>query len=334
MRLKTITAATMTQAMAALRAELGDDAIIVSTETLRDGVKIVAALEEPDPIIGGTGGRYEDTAPYNSTAATDPVDQVHEALMSHGLPNALLERLVDASFLAGTDEPVSALAGALGRCFAFQNLTDAGRSRPIILIGTPGVGKTVTAAKLAARAVLGKRRVRMFTTDTVRAGAVEQLQAFARVLALPFATAETDRELALKAGAIAADELVLIDTAGVNPYSTRDMAELAGLVKAIPAEPVLVMAAGGDVVDAMELAHCFRSLGVARLLATRLDMARRLGSLLAAADAAGLALTDYGMTPSVAGGLARFEPISLAKMLMPQTFSEQPAHVATRGMRL
>ena len=58
---------------------------------------------------------------------------------------------------------------------------------------------------------------------------------------------------------------MLIDTAGVNPYSAPASRELRGLVAAAAAEPVMVLPAGGDAVDTMEMARSFRDLGCARM---------------------------------------------------------------------
>ena len=49
MRLRTFTAATMSEAMALVRARLGADAIIVSTEEGDDGAtRVTAAVEQPE----------------------------------------------------------------------------------------------------------------------------------------------------------------------------------------------------------------------------------------------------------------------------------------------
>jgi flagellar biosynthesis protein FlhF len=325
MRLKTLNAPTMAQAMELLRRELGLDAIIVSTETTAHGVRIVAALEEAEPVL--TPPPVEG----DLGADIDPIDAVHEALLGHGLPNPLLDRLVDASFLAGADDPLAALTGALAAVFSFRSLGGLGPIQPIILVGPPGAGKTVTAAKLATRAVLAGRKARLITTDTIRAGAVDQLDAFARVLKLPLATADTPQRLARLVAAAQPDEQVLIDTAGINPYLARDMGELSGLLKAVSAEPVLVLPAGGDAVEAMEQASAFAPLGISRLLATRLDMVRRLGGLLAAAHAAQVALADYGDSPSVADGLLPLDPGSLARLLMPDRSHAFSGHSVSRG---
>jgi flagellar biosynthesis protein FlhF len=331
MRLRTLIAPTMGQAMDMLRRELGDDAIIVSTETTDHGTKIVAAIEEDEPEVPSYGTVSGD--PLGSNMAEDPIDVVHEALLLHGLPNRLLERLIDTSFVVGADEPIAALAGALGEIFTFDPLVGRGPNQPLILFGAPGAGKTVTVAKLAARAVFAKRKVRLITTDTIRAGGIEQLEVFARIMKLPLHIAETDRQLARLVDGCAPDEYVLIDTPGVNPYSPRDMAEIQSFAKAVPAEPVLVLAAGGDVVDAMEQAQEFATLGITRMLVTRLDMVRRLGSILAAADAAAFAFSDCSITPAVADGLNPIDPMGLAKMLMPEPKPASTAQQVTQGLR-
>jgi flagellar biosynthesis protein FlhF len=332
MRLRTLIAPTMGQAMDMLRRELGDDAIIVSTEHTDHGIKIVAALEESESEVPNIGTVVAD--PLGSGPAEDPIDLVHEALLLHGLPNRLLEKLIDASFIVGADDPLEALAGALSQLYRFAPLAlPLGPNQPLMLFGAPGAGKTVSVAKLAARAVFAKRKVRLITTDTIRAGGVEQLEVFGRIMKLPLHIAETDRQLARLVEAAAPDEFVLIDTPGVNPYSARDMAEVAGLAKAVAAEPLLVMAAGGDVVDSMEQAQEFATLGISRMLVTRLDMVRRLGSMLAAADAATLAFSDCSMTAAVADGLNPIDPMGLAKMLMPEPVPQSTAQQVTRGVR-
>jgi flagellar biosynthesis protein FlhF len=332
MRLRTLIAPTMGQAMDMLRRELGEDAVIVSTETNDHGVKIVAALEEAEAAIPNIGTVTAD--PLADAPVDDVIDLVHEALLVHGLPNRLLEKLIDASFVVGADDAQAALAGALERLYDFDPITLArGPKQPLMLFGAPGAGKTVTVAKLAARGVFAKAKVRLITTDTIRAGGVEQLDVFARAMKLPLHIAETDRQLARLIDAAQPDELVLIDTPGVNPFSARDMAEIAGLAKAVAAEPILVLAAGGDVVDSMEQAQEFATLGIVRMLVTRLDMVRRLGSMLAAADAAKLTFCDGSTTPSVADGLTALDPMGLAKMLMPQPVAISTVQMMPRGIR-
>src|SRR4029453_15948032 len=78
-------------------------------------------------------------------------------------------------------------------------------------------------------------------------------------------------------------EQVLIDSAGRNPFDADDMNDLG---------PGLVLPAGCDAAEAAEVGSSFRELGARRLLLTRLDMTRRLGSLLAIAYEAPLSFFD------------------------------------------
>jgi flagellar biosynthesis protein FlhF len=177
--------------------------------------------------------------------------------------------------------------------------------------------------------VLARRRVRLLSTDMVRAGAVEQLAAFARVLDLPLETAEGERKLARALLARRTTEIVLVDTAGINPFNAHDRDELAGLIAAAQAEPLFVLPAGGDLYDTIDMAGVFRELGCRRFVATRLDMVRRLGTLLAAAAQAGLVFSEAGVAPSVVGGLLALSPQALAGLLLPGT---APALLASESV--
>ncbi|HWK43261.1 MAG TPA: hypothetical protein VNT30_00970, partial [Stellaceae bacterium] len=75
MRLRTFTARTMADAMRKLREELGDDAILVSTETGRGGVRLVAAVDEPadDPVFPGRAN--DDHAEHDPDSDDD--DELH-----------------------------------------------------------------------------------------------------------------------------------------------------------------------------------------------------------------------------------------------------------------
>lgn len=170
---------------------------------------------------------------------------------------------------------------------------------PLIFVGTPGAGKTLTCVKLATRHVLAGREPLIVTTDVERAGAVEQLAAFARVLGIVFAVATTRRALEKALGRARPGQPVLVDTAGANPFSPGG---LAALIEGL-GQPVLVQPAGLCPEEAREEAAAFHAMGVRHLLPTRLDVARRIAGTLAAARV-GLALTEGSSGPDPVRGLA------------------------------
>jgi flagellar biosynthesis protein FlhF len=234
-------------------------------------------------------------------------------LAMHGLAPELIEKILAAALPYDAEEPLVALSSALATLYPFKPVETGSR---ILLAGPPGAGKTVTAAKLAARTVLAGGRVRLINADTARAGAIDQLASFARILAVPLSGAGTPQDLRQAVQNADPAELVLIDTAGINPWNPGERAELRALVDASAAEPLLVLPAGGDAVDTMELVRIFRDEGCARLAVTRLDLARRLGSIVATADALRLGFAEAGLSSAIADGLSPFNPVLLARLLL------------------
>ncbi|MGG5808897.1 GTP-binding protein [Falsiroseomonas sp. CW058] len=289
MRLRTIQAPRMADAMARLRAELGEDAVILSTRRTGDGVEVTAAQEPDDePLV---------IAPGDAT----PARAIPPALLRHNLPPALAARL------GGVPLPA-----ALAAAFRFEPLP--AEARPLLLAGPPGAGKTLTAAKLATRFVLSGRAPLLVTADGRRAGATEQLAAFARVLGLPLAVAASPSALAKALARREAGQPAIVDLPGCDPFRPAETRALVAFRDAAGGAPVLVLPAGLDAEEAAETARAFHLLGCRHLLPTRLDAARRLGGVLAAADA-GLAFTEAGIGPDAAGDLVAMDAAWLAERL-------------------
>lgn len=307
MRLKTFTAASMGEAMQLVKDHLGPDAIIVSTQKGEGGVgvRITAAIEAADEL----------EEEYGETTAEIEED-IADALSQHNVPAELSDRLIRTANSLDTDDPLIAMAGALDHHFKFQPLSKATK-KPIVLVGLPGAGKTLTAAKIATRAVMRKKPVNMITTDTVRAGGYDQLAAFTRVLKVDLMSASTPAELQDAMNACVEGGVTVIDCAGGNPFDEEDVRAQVALIKAVDGEVVLVAAAGGDPLEAAEMAEAYAAMGARRLITTRIDIARRLGAVLAAADAGRLTFAEVGISAAVADGLAPLNPISLARLLRP-----------------
>ncbi len=287
MRLKLYRAATVPEAIARIRAEMGAEALILGTRRVSDGVELTAALEpktHPPPPSPTEIGR---------TAA----------LAFHAVP----ERL-HAALSAGD------LAQALEKTLAFGRLPLT--SRPLLLTGPPGAGKTLTAVRLATRLVLEGIAPMVITADGNKAGATEQLLAFTRLLDLPLTVAGDPVALARVLAPPRDPVPVLIDAPGIDPFQADQAKMLRALIAASGACVALVLPAGLDPAEAADVGCAYAEAGAAFLVATRLDVSRRFGGILAAADAARLALTDAGIGPGAADGLVELTPEFLAARLL------------------
>lgn len=319
MRIMKFEGATMRDAVAKVKQELGDQAVIVATRQIRRGLiggtayEISAAIEDDAHVLGPTSGgplsaygSPPPLAPFATAPAPAPTprdDAELEKLMAP-LRSELrsLRALVRAS---GDSRSTTELRGELAslrklvenlapnvvatpapaptsrRATPSLALTQPSAARAILLVGPTGAGKTTTIAKLAARAALIEgRTVHLVTLDDYRIGGVDQIRTFAELIGIPLHVAPTQDQLR----ELCEDEgaLTLIDTAGRSPRDTRAIAELAELVEGLPVETHLVVPAALSPVAIDDFARRYRALAPARLLFTKLDEVEEVTELAAA----------------------------------------------------
>lgn len=329
MRLKTFSAKTMKEAMQMVRDAIGEDAVIIATrDEPGGGVRVTAALD-PDarPAFADEGvptdkKEFEDWLYAGDDDSASVVEEITEAMLRHAVPEEVLDHIVSAASVMGLDDSRTALSAALQNIFTFKPLPQNGYSRALMAVGPPGAGKTLAIAKLAARATMNGLKAAVITTDTVRAGGVEQLEAFTRLMKIPLKKASDVSSLKAAMAEFSGVDQLLIDTPGANPFQPESLKELARMIASGPIEPIMVMPAGLDADESGEMARVFAALGARALLPSRIDVARRLGGLLAAAHQGNLALTDASDTARVADGLVTLTSKRLTQLLMPRAKAE------------
>lgn len=295
--------------MAMVRDELGPDALILANREVEGGVELTAAQEyspEPPPsrppLERNPVAKPPERAPAPLQIAAAEIAR-SGTLRWHGVPADLAVRL-------GRGD----LADTLRATLRFGSLPLRRGDQPLLLVGPPGAGKTLTAARLATRLKLSGQSSMIITADGRRAGAAEQLAAFTRLLGLTLIVADTAKQLARAVARRENGDPVIVDMPGLNPFDPQDQAYLRECQSTIGAAIALVVPAGLDACDAQEMSIGFAQLGADMLIATRLDQSRRLGGVLAAAGS-GLMLTDAGTGPGVADGLTQMTADLLAERL-------------------
>jgi fused signal recognition particle receptor len=200
----------------------------------------------------------------------------------------------------------------------------------VLLFGVNGTGKTTTVAKLAQRLQREGRTVLLAAADTFRAGATEQLETWARRLAVPFVGASSGKNA--DAAAVAFDavdaavarriDTVLVDTAGRLHTDERLRDELKKVVRVVgkrhagaPHESLLVLDATigqNAVAQAQQFAAAVPLTG---LVITKLDGTAKGGSVVALRRAITVPIRFLGTGESLAD-LEPFDPQRFAHRLV------------------
>lgn len=146
------------------------------------------------------------------------------------------------------------------------------------MVGSTGVGKTTTTAKLAAMCarIHGPGSVGLITLDTYRVGAHEQLRSYGRMLGIVAHLAHDRAALQDLLGLLSGKKMVLIDTTGVAPRDPRkrDMLDVLDLPHV---NRLLVLNAGchGDTLD--DVLTAFKTDGSQQAILSKVDEAVKLG---------------------------------------------------------
>jgi flagellar biosynthesis GTPase FlhF len=259
LHLKSYFSGTVEAAIALARRELGEDALLVNAreatpETRRYGAyEVVFGLSHPLPA---------QPPPLPRQTVANPVQALAEDI-------ADLRRQM-LSLRNGKPEPAVQIE---------QVTTDATLGRAgsatahVMLVGPPGVGKTSTLVKIAARyGVHINKATHVLTTDVNRVAASDQLHALAAILGAGFDTLDPVSLLPQALVEHAGKALVMVDTPGFALEELTQPVELAHAVAACGDLDVhLVLSASMKASDALRIADAYSIFRPNKLIFTRID---------------------------------------------------------------
>ncbi len=351
MRIKRFEATDTITALAKVKAELGDDAVILSTRSLPAGrkngtgnngrplVEVVAAMDYDQELLTvpppGEDGAVDaatftsfDSYQYPRRKNSTPGDiqlggttsgpNIHKQDPVQPGGNDL--RLRPANFPKGqhdaktrfeqTENPRAALRAEAPAPKGKPNPADVAQWRDMIieklqtrplssgmtgapaivaLVGPTGVGKTTTAAKIAAWfSIHEKKRTALISMDCYRIGGTDQLRTYAKIMRLPceIAMRKNDLHLALKRHQD--KELIIIDTAGKSPYDADHINELKNWFSPYGIKPHLVLSATAKKEDLQHVIDTYTELSLSGLVLAKLDETRAYAGLCQQLAACGL----------------------------------------------
>ncbi len=331
MHVRTFVADTAHLAMAQVREELGPEAVIIAMDTAARGrgVVIRAALDQVEAEIAEPAqeevvtpfeqrleqmlaARLRTPVPVRMAPPAFSVQELTAALAFHRLPEALVQSLAQTAAAFEASDIELSLARALERHITLSPLPIL-PSRPVVLIGAPGAGKTSVAARLALRAATSGATTVLATLDGAKAGARAQLETYANLIG---ATAHTidDANAARALIEKNAGAQIFIDTPGVNIFDRAELSATQALISNLSADALAVIPAGLDADEATELAELYAATGATRFVCTRTDATRRLGGMITAATKLGLShLTN---SPFLGNGVETPHSLKIGRVLL------------------
>ncbi len=316
MNIRRFSARDSRSALALVREELGAEAVILSNRRVADGVEVVAACNleaveqaaaeserppaAPAPVENELGmvqlqnelanlrslleaelqqRNWRDSADKAPVRAT-----LNQRLARMGFSRALSEGITDALPSSGGLEALwqRTLAALESRLLTLPDGLPGG-TRVVACVGTTGVGKTSTIAKLAGRAALtdGREQVALITMDQYRIGGQEQLATFAELLDVPVLSVGTGPELYAALRDFRNRRHIFIDTAGMGQRDPRLLSQIALLrASPVPVTVLAVLSASAGVAQTRELVHSLGRQGLSGAIITKLDEAAGLGGTL------------------------------------------------------
>ncbi len=268
------------------------------------------------------------------SAAVRPEHVKASVLQEIGVDAALVQRIQATTMSDAGVAPDHELLAELAKRIPVT-LPHGSKLRAVALVGPTGVGKTTTAAKLAARHLMRHpgANVRFVSTDTYRIGAREQLQTFARLLGTTVEVADDPQVLKTLIQTEEPTDLVIVDTPGIGPRD-KELAEQLPVLGAMEGlHVVLCLPASTHPVEQRRILDRYADAKPDGLILTKLDETYQLGAALAVAIERGLPVLWVTDGQRVPQDMHRLDAKSLvaralASRELPAEQSRSSAHAA------
>jgi flagellar biosynthesis protein FlhF len=249
--------------------------------THEDMARVVSELRKMRSFISQQFGALSSVDGVRRTPAQARIlRRMQSARFSPRLARALVGSLPRDSAPAEADHWLhDTLSRNLGvACFEQDHLERGG---VFALVGPTGVGKTTSAAKLAAQCALrhGAHKVGLIGIDTYRVAAQDQLRRYGDMIGIDVQTVRDGTALLDTLSRMSDKHLVLIDTVGLGQRDPRIERMLEGLSASVVQRLIVISAAAqAEAID--ETLAAYRAEQASGALLTKVDEACRLGGAL------------------------------------------------------
>ncbi len=271
----TITAPTLNEALLEVKKRFGEEVAIERTEEINDQVRVTVALFEGDqPIIVPSLKSAEKNLIDNPLLAVKKVEEIcAEHYLGQDFQDFWLKCLSPYLTLTGIN-----IAESLSECLNFESqwIRKILSLKPVVFLGSFGVGKTQILAKVAALLKARDRAVEIYNMDTIKTSGQGLLQAYAHKLDVPYYFGKEGWKALQENIRNQTDVVKLIDTQGVNLSHSKDLDWITTYVEKFVFDPVLVAPCDGCVSLTSSYTSFIKKFNVRHLILSKLDLAGSL----------------------------------------------------------
>ncbi|NNL42300.1 MAG: hypothetical protein HKO79_07370 [Desulfobacterales bacterium] len=313
MQIKRFEAQNMTEALRLIKKELGSEAVILSARSLKkesgifgalkkNGVEITAATDHSfypekekrtfekrnfdtteNDRFDLKVSRYKDDESIISSLKSNLLFQDVDKKTAYKLNEELKKVLLSKG---GIDEKIAMELLAsniedMGARFSPIRVNQGNR-KVIALIGSAGVGKTTTAAKLAAVwKYQEKKDVALIKLDDHRIGSMDQIKIYAKIVGVPVEIVSDKNGIKLALNKFKHKDLVIIDTPGLNCKNDVELEQMYHYFDNIkPVEIHLLFSATTKENDFIHLSEKLKKFEIRKLIFTKIDQSSTHGNIL------------------------------------------------------
>ncbi len=258
----------------------------LSTEDKKSGGGIVTPVAETDALLTHVRNLLESND-FSSSYIDQALVEVKRQILAAGKQST-------------TQKDVEVfLVSYIVSTITIDRMSQTKPLKNMVLLGPTGVGKTTTIAKLAALfgvvpTPLHRKETAIITLDSFRAGAWEQILAFAEALGIPAYKARDEQELFTTIEETRDKDLLLIDTIGKSPRDSELAIKLTTLLSVLDSGQTgfyLCIGASMKKVDIEDALHQAGSFPVRSIIVTKLDETKTIGNVISLAMQKQLALS-------------------------------------------
>lgn len=182
------------------------------------------------------------------------------------------------------------------------------------------MGKTTTIAKLSSKLLLEeKKKIVIFTSDTYRIAAVEQIKTYANILSIPVEVVYEKKDLDTLLSKYKDYDYLLMDTAGRSHKNKEQVDDLKNLFDAFSEYSMmtyLVLSATTKYKDLKKITALYEDITDCNLIFTKLDETDAIGNILNIKLDTGRPLSYVSYGQNVPDDIEVMNPQIIAKQVL------------------